>query len=112
MKKPRFSKEQIEELYIVKNLTREEVCETLHCSLRCFNRHRDFYNIEKKEEAIKSSRERRCEAKWGVKHQNQSPEMKELLKQKNLEAYATGEPQKKIRQTFQNNWGVDNPNKI
>lgn len=85
----KYSKEIIEELYINQNKTRKEICEILKISCKKFCKMIKDYNIYKSKDKIISR-----------------------IKQSNINTYATGKPQEKIKQTFIKNWGVENPNKL
>lgn len=67
-----FNKEQIEELYIKKNLTIKETAQELNCSLNTVERNIQKYDISKSRDLKKQSKQRALEKARNTKRENNS----------------------------------------
>lgn len=84
-----ITKEEIEELYIKQNLSKEQVANKLNLSLWSLSNLLKQYKIRKSKDSVRALREQTCINKYGVKNTWQSDAIKEKIKETNRKKYGT-----------------------
>lgn len=113
------SKEQLQELYCIKLLSRSEIANILNISLIQVNILIDKYQLVRDEDLFKQKSAEKVKqtnlSKYGVTCSAQSEAVQEKIKRTNLERYGVeyafqaDEVKEKIRQTNLERYGVENP---
>ena len=104
--------ENIRRLYLIENLTDVEVSEKLLVSKTVINYVINKFNFVKTKEQRKQSFKDAYFRKYGVYHQMHRPEIKDKIKQTNLEKYGVENPfqdTERMKKAYQEKLGVDNP---
>ena len=108
-------KEDLEYLYIILNLPREEISKIINIKERTIKRWLKYYNIKKDMKLCLNNIKKSCIKKYGVEYPFQSKIIKERIKQTCLERYGVEstnqlkEVKEKKKQTFLEKYGVENP---
>ena len=112
-----ISKEMIEDLYIKKNLSKEEVQKELNLSRALLSGLIKFYDIKKSSLLIKEKQKETLLNKYGCVNPGQIPEVKEKIKNTHKEKYgklyiATKEGQARVRKTKLEKYGSEYYNNL
>lgn len=104
--------ENIKQLYLVENLTDIEVSEKLQIPKTVVNYVAIKFNYNKSKEQRKQSYKDAYFRKYGVYHHMHKQDVKEKIKQTNLERYGCENPYQNkelMKRAYQKKLGVDNP---
>lgn len=117
--KLKIDKEELYDLYIIKNLSMQEIAIKLKCNRKFISKELSRYNIKKDKEKIQSqmneNRKKKCIKKYGVENISQLDEIKEKKELASLQKYGTKnvltstEIRQKVKKTLLAKYGVDNP---
>lgn len=109
-----YSKEFLQQKYLIENLRISELCILLNISKIMLNRLLNYYHITKGQELRQITREQTCLEKYGSSNFLQTEEGKNKVKEVMLQRYGVESPmsipevQQKRKQTLMEHFGVEN----